>query len=52
MLLDRFRIKKLLKTMKEEYRTRSAYIAYLARCRQGLLTSLSSIDRLCIRVNR
>jgi len=38
--------------MKEEYRARSTYIAYLARCRQGLLSTLAFVDRLCIRVNR
>ena len=47
-----FRTKKLLKTMREEYRCRSPYVAYLVRCRQGLLTSLALIERLLVRVER
>ncbi|TGZ50756.1 GTPase-activating protein and VPS9 domain-containing protein 1, partial [Temnothorax longispinosus] len=33
-----------------DYQKRSPYIAYLIRCRQGLLSTLAHLDRLCVRV--
>ncbi|XP_043577726.1 GTPase-activating protein and VPS9 domain-containing protein 1 isoform X1 [Bombus pyrosoma] len=42
--------RKLFKSLREDYQKRSPYIAYLIRCRQGLLSTLAHLDRLCIRV--
>ncbi|XP_031844110.1 GTPase activating protein and VPS9 domains 1 isoform X2 [Nomia melanderi] len=42
--------RKLFKSLREEYQKRSPYIAYLIRCRQGLLSTVAHLDRLCIRV--
>ncbi|XP_046579277.1 LOW QUALITY PROTEIN: GTPase-activating protein and VPS9 domain-containing protein 1-like [Haliotis rubra] len=44
--------KKLVKALREEYRSRSAYISYLIRCRQGLLMSHSYLQRLLNRIQR
>ncbi|XP_013420311.1 GTPase-activating protein and VPS9 domain-containing protein 1 [Lingula anatina] len=45
-------VKKLLKSLCEEYRSRAAYIAYLTRCKQGLLTTRSHLERLLNRIHR
>ena len=37
---------KLVRSLREEYRRRSPYIAYLVRSRQGLLVSLATLERL------
>ncbi|XP_020296298.1 GTPase-activating protein and VPS9 domain-containing protein 1 isoform X2 [Pseudomyrmex gracilis] len=42
--------RKLFKSLREDYQKRSPYIAYLIRCRQGLLSTLAHLDRLCERV--
>ncbi|XP_078044558.1 GTPase activating protein and VPS9 domains 1 [Augochlora pura] len=42
--------RKLFKSLREEYQKRSPYIAYLIRCRQGLLSTVAHLDRLCVRV--
>lgn len=42
--------RKLFKSLREDYEKRSPYIAYLTRCRQGLLSTLAHLDRLCVRV--
>ncbi|KAK1119373.1 hypothetical protein K0M31_013207 [Melipona bicolor] len=42
--------RKLFKSLRDDYQKRSPYIAYLIRCRQGLLSTLAHLDRLCIRV--
>ncbi|XP_017887032.1 GTPase-activating protein and VPS9 domain-containing protein 1 isoform X2 [Ceratina calcarata] len=42
--------RKLFKSLREDYKKRSPYIAYLIRCRQGLLSTLAHLDRLCVRV--
>ena len=47
-----FRVKKLLKSLREDYRGRSSYIAYLVRCRQGLLSTHAHLARLLKRVER
>ncbi|XP_059157513.1 GTPase-activating protein and VPS9 domain-containing protein 1-like isoform X2 [Physella acuta] len=44
--------KKLLRSMREDYCTRSAYIAYLVRCRQGLLATRHQLQRLLSRISR
>ncbi|XP_076673671.1 GTPase activating protein and VPS9 domains 1 isoform X2 [Andrena cerasifolii] len=42
--------RKLFKSLREDYQKRSPYIAYLIRCRQGLLSTLAHLDRLCVRI--
>lgn len=37
--------RKLFKSLREDYQNRSPYIAYLIRCRQGLLSTLAHLDR-------
>jgi len=41
---------KLVRSLLDEYRRRSPYIAYLVRSRQGLLSSLAHLDRLTSRL--
>ena len=41
---------KLVTSLREEYRGRSPYIAYLVRSRQGLLASTAALDTLCARM--
>ena len=41
---------KLTKSLRDEYRRRSPYIAYLVRSRQGLLSSLQTLQRLTSRM--
>lgn len=36
---------KLFRSLREDYKKRSPYIAYLIRCRQGLLSTLAHLDR-------
>ena len=43
-------IAKLVQSLREEYRGRSPYIAYLVRSRQGLLANMASLDTLCARM--
>ncbi|XP_046589846.1 GTPase-activating protein and VPS9 domain-containing protein 1 isoform X3 [Neodiprion lecontei] len=42
--------RKLFKSLRDDYQKRSPYIAYLIRCRQGLLSTLAHLDRLGERV--
>ncbi|XP_043477081.1 GTPase-activating protein and VPS9 domain-containing protein 1 isoform X1 [Leptopilina heterotoma] len=42
--------RKLFRSLKDDYRKRSPYIAYLVRCRQGLLSTVAHLDRLSERV--
>ncbi|XP_063984398.1 GTPase-activating protein and VPS9 domain-containing protein 1 [Diachasmimorpha longicaudata] len=42
--------RKLFNSLKEDYQKRSPYIAYLIRCRQGLLSTLAHLERLGERV--
>lgn len=44
--------KKLVNTLKDEYQNRAVYISYLIRCHQGLLATLSYVQRLLSRVQR
>ena len=41
---------KLVRSLLEEYRRRSPYIAYLVRSRQGLLSSLANLERVTARL--
>ncbi|XP_033227479.1 GTPase-activating protein and VPS9 domain-containing protein 1 isoform X2 [Belonocnema kinseyi] len=42
--------RKLFKSLRDDYRKRSPYIAYLIRCRQGLLSTVAHLDRLTERL--
>ncbi|XP_058798185.1 receptor-mediated endocytosis protein 6 homolog isoform X2 [Phymastichus coffea] len=42
--------RKLFKSLGEDYQKRSPYIAYLIRCRQGLLSTIAHLERLGERV--
>ncbi|XP_011497747.1 PREDICTED: GTPase-activating protein and VPS9 domain-containing protein 1 isoform X3 [Ceratosolen solmsi marchali] len=42
--------RKLFKSLGDDYQKRSPYIAYLIRCRQGLLSTMAHLDRLGERV--
>ena len=44
------RCKKLFDSLKEDLERRAPYIAYLVRCRQGLLSTLAHLERLSERV--
>ncbi len=43
---------KLFRALKEDYKKRTPYIAYLIRSRQGLLSALSYLERLLSRVEK
>lgn len=43
--------RKLFKSLREDYQKRSPYIAYLIRCRQGLLSTLAHLDRYYLYTN-
>lgn len=43
--------RKLFKSLREEYQKRSPYIAYLIRCRQGLLSTVAHLDRYYFFIN-
>jgi len=49
-LFDQDGCTKLVRSLREEYRRRSPYIAYLVRSRQGLLASLATLERLSSRM--
>ncbi|XP_074654278.1 GTPase-activating protein and VPS9 domain-containing protein 1-like isoform X2 [Tubulanus polymorphus] len=51
-IFDHDGIKKLLRNLKEDYKTRSYYISYLVKCRQNLLATQSHLERLIDRVRR
>ncbi|CAB4056670.1 GTPase-activating protein and VPS9 domain-containing protein 1 [Lepeophtheirus salmonis] len=42
-------VSRILNSLKEEYKRRAPYMAYLVRCRQGLLCTLSRQERLLSR---
>ncbi len=49
-LFDPDGLRKLVRALKEDYRRRTPYLAYLMRCRQGLLNTLSQQQRLISRM--
>lgn len=49
-LFDSEQCRKLLRSLREDYKRRSPYLSYLVRCRQGLLTTLSHQQRLLSRM--
>ncbi|XP_033725234.1 GTPase-activating protein and VPS9 domain-containing protein 1-like isoform X1 [Pecten maximus] len=51
-MFDSDGLKKLVRALQDEYHSRSAYVSYLIRCRQGLLSTLSHVTRLLNRVSR
>ncbi|GAB1604956.1 GTPase-activating protein and VPS9 domain-containing protein 1-like isoform X2 [Argonauta hians] len=51
-LFDNEGCKKLFKSLEEDYKGRTHYVAYLTRCKQGLLTSLYFLQGLLQRAQR
>uniref|UniRef100_T1IJR9 Receptor-mediated endocytosis protein 6 homolog n=1 Tax=Strigamia maritima TaxID=126957 RepID=T1IJR9_STRMM len=51
-LFDKEGSKKLFRSLRQDYKNRSPYIAYLIRCRQNLLTTLAHLERVLDRVER
>ncbi|XP_076353746.1 GTPase activating protein and VPS9 domains 1 isoform X3 [Tachypleus tridentatus] len=51
-MFDNNGCQKLFRSLKEDYRRRAPYIAYLVRCRQGLLSTLAHLDALTSRIVR
>jgi len=49
-LFDTDNLRRLLRSLKEDYRRRAPYLGYLVRCRQGLLAALARQQRLLNRV--
>ncbi|XP_063231797.1 GTPase-activating protein and VPS9 domain-containing protein 1 isoform X2 [Bacillus rossius redtenbacheri] len=49
-LFDDEGCKKLFQSLKGDYQKRSPYIAYLVRCRKGLLSTIAHLERLTERV--
>ncbi|PSN29560.1 hypothetical protein C0J52_22666 [Blattella germanica] len=49
-LFDDAGCQKLFKSLEGDYQKRSPYIAYLVRCRQGLLSTLAHLERLIERL--
>ena len=50
-LFDNEGCRKLVRSLKEDYKRRSPYLAYLVKCRQGLLTTLAHQRRLLSRMD-
>ncbi|XP_047500303.1 GTPase-activating protein and VPS9 domain-containing protein 1-like isoform X1 [Penaeus chinensis] len=42
---------RLVRSLTEDYRSRSPYVAYLVRSRQGLLTTIAHLDKLLARID-
>ena len=49
-LFDNEGCRKLVRSLKEDYKRRSPYLAYLVKCRQGLLSTLAHQRRLLSRM--
>merc|ERR1719510_1571673 len=49
-LFDNEACRKLVRSLKEDYKRRSPYLAYLVKCRQGLLATLAHQRRLLSRM--
>ena len=49
-LFDNEACRKLVRSLKEDYKRRSPYLAYLVKCRQGLLATLAHQRRLLQRM--
>ena len=47
-----YRVKKLIKRLRDEHRNRTAYVNYLQQSRLALLRLKSYIEKLMLRVNR
>ena len=50
-LFDNEGCRKLVRSLKEDYKRRAPYLAYLVKCRQGLLTTLAHQRRLLSRMD-
>lgn len=51
-MFDDIGCQKLFKSLKDDYKKRSPYVAYLVRCRQGLLSTLAHLETLIDRIER
>lgn len=51
-LLDEQQCRRVIRTLREEQQHRAPYVAYLVRCRQGLLVTLSHLETLLRRTER
>uniref|UniRef100_A0A2R5LJJ4 Receptor-mediated endocytosis protein 6 homolog n=1 Tax=Ornithodoros turicata TaxID=34597 RepID=A0A2R5LJJ4_9ACAR len=51
-LLDEQQCNRVVKTLREEHHHRAPYVAYLVRCRQGLLVTLAHLENLLQRTER
>ncbi|XP_054272396.1 receptor-mediated endocytosis protein 6 homolog [Macrosteles quadrilineatus] len=49
-LFDSQGCRKLFESLKEDFKSRSPYVAYLVKCRQSLLSTLAHLDRLTERL--
>ncbi|XP_066994190.2 GTPase-activating protein and VPS9 domain-containing protein 1 isoform X2 [Anabrus simplex] len=49
-LFDDDGCRKLFRSLRDDYQKRSPYVAYLVRCRQGLLSTMAHLERLTERV--
>ena len=49
-LFDSDGCRRLVRSLKEDYKNRSPYLSYLIRCRQGLLAALAHQERLLSRL--
>ncbi|XP_071447681.1 GTPase-activating protein and VPS9 domain-containing protein 1 [Hetaerina americana] len=52
MSFDNQRCLKLFRGLRDDYRRRAPYLAYLVRCKQGLLSTLTHLERLLERTGR
>ncbi|KAG8225231.1 hypothetical protein J437_LFUL009801, partial [Ladona fulva] len=52
MSFDNQRCCKLFRALRDDYRRRAPYLAYLVRCKQGLLSTLAHLERLLERAGR
>ncbi|XP_046399336.1 receptor-mediated endocytosis protein 6 homolog [Ischnura elegans] len=52
MAFDNQRCFKLFRGLRDDYRRRAPYLAYLVRCKQGLLSTLAHLERLLERTGR
>ncbi|XP_064650384.1 GTPase-activating protein and VPS9 domain-containing protein 1-like isoform X2 [Lineus longissimus] len=44
--------KKLIRSLRDDYKNRTPYISYLVRCRQNLLSTQAHLERLLYRIER
>ena len=42
----------LIEKLEEEYKQRAKYISYLTKCKQGLLSAISHIEQVTVKMGR